>query len=215
MNNQSAMDNEKLSAVLHKYLPAQAVPWAVQKLKYHGIQLRITGFRQSKLGDYRPPKAGEPHKISINYNLNPQSFAVTLVHEVAHLETHLRYGHSVAPHGPQWQERYAILLREVGMLGAFSPEVFEYMAKSGFRHGATACSDPHLLRLLRKYDTPWVSGLKLLEQLAPGDCFITAGGRLFRKGPLRRTKYVCTCLRTGREYLIHYMTEVRPLNQKV
>jgi SprT protein len=41
--------------------------------------------RSSKLGDYRPPQRGLPHRISVNHNLNQHEFLITLIHEMAHL----------------------------------------------------------------------------------------------------------------------------------
>lgn len=195
---------------LEKYLPQAAVPWALAKMKQHGIHLRITGYRQSKLGDYRPPRPGEPHRISINHHLNPQAFVITFVHEVAHLEVFLKHGKGVAPHGPEWQEHYARLLYEMCRLGALEAEIRHYLESRGFRHGASSCSDPTLLRLLRHYDRPIHPEVVLLEEVPEGAVFVLANGRLFRKGPLKRQRFLCRCLKTGKDYLIHHLTEVRP-----
>lgn len=179
-------------------------------MKQHGIHLRITGFRQSKLGDYRIPRPGEPHRISINHHLNPQAFAITFVHEVAHLETFLKYGRNVAPHGFEWQDHYARLLDELCRLGALEAEIRQYLAARGYRHGASSCSDPVLLRMLRHYDKPLHPEVVLLEELPEGTVFILANGRTFKKGPLKRQRFLCRCLHTDREYLIHHLAEVRP-----
>lgn len=204
--------DENLLRSLRKYLPEPAVGWALQKMKQYGIHLRITGFRQSKLGDYRIPSPGEPHRISINHHLNPQAFVITFVHEVAHLETFLKYGRAVAPHGPEWQEQYARLLAEVCQLGALETEIRHYLESRGFRHGASSCSDPVLLRLLRHYDNPVHPEVVFLEDVPVGTVFVLANGRAFRKGPLKRQRFVCRCMRTGKEYLIHQLAEVRPVS---
>lgn len=201
--------DKQLLTVLQRYMPEKAAEWALDKLKQHRIQLRISGYRSSKWGDYQPPDKGPLHRISINYNLNPQAFTVTFVHELAHLETYLRWGSHVAPHGPQWHQTFAHLMREVLNLKALHPAVENYFRKHEFRHAASACSDPQLRRLLRTFDPVTDPNIMLLEQVPPGGFFIIPGGRVFRKGPLQRTRYKCTCVHTGQSYLIHHLMEVK------
>lgn len=201
--------DRQLLNILQRYMPEKAAEWALGKIKHHRIQLRITGYRRSKLGDYRPSDKGQFHRISINYHLNPQAFTVTFVHEVAHLETYLGWGSPVAPHGPEWHTVFARLMCEVLKLKALHPTVENYFRIHGFRHAASACSDPQLTRLLRTFDQVSDPEIMLLEQVPAQGFFIMPGGRVFRKGPLQRTRYKCICMHTGQSFLIHHLMEVK------
>ena len=93
------MSHEKISAVLSKYLPPSVVDecssWIIQK----NIHLKITKGRSSKYGDYRPLESGKGHKITVNHDLNSYAFLITFVHEVAHLETFVKFKKYHEPHG--------------------------------------------------------------------------------------------------------------------
>ncbi|HQW85695.1 MAG TPA: zinc-dependent peptidase, partial [Flavobacteriales bacterium] len=69
---------------LRERLPAGAVPVVLDWLQRNRVQVRITPRRATKLGDYRTPVGGGPARISVNRDLNPYAFLVTLVHEFAH-----------------------------------------------------------------------------------------------------------------------------------
>ena len=76
---------------LHKYLPQNAAPIIATWLEVAPIQIKVSRPRQSKLGDYAPATRDDPiHRISVNGNLNPYSFLVTLVHEFAHFTAYQR-----------------------------------------------------------------------------------------------------------------------------
>ena len=87
---------------LKPYLPPGALP-PHQKLTGKALcQIRVSKPRKTKLGDYRRPgRPHQPHRISINGNLNPYAFLITLLHEWAHLEIYQEYKGKVAPHGPE------------------------------------------------------------------------------------------------------------------
>jgi len=199
----------RLLGILSKYLPEPAAQWALFKLELYGIRLRISGLRHSKMGDYRIPKRGEPHEISINFNLNPQAFALTLAHEIAHLETFNNYGLSVKPHGKEWQFIHWQNLKELVSINAFEKDVEKYILKRQGKHGASTCADPELVILLKQYDRLKNPRTCFLYQLPEGAKFVISTGKIFIKGPLQRTRFWCFCPITKNNFLIPSVCEVQ------
>ena len=97
---------------LADYIPEGTFEKVVAFLHQYKVRLTIARNRASVLGDYRNAIHGKSHRISVNGNLNKYSFLITLLHELAHLLTHEKYGHKVAPHGNEWKMLYSNLLKE-------------------------------------------------------------------------------------------------------
>jgi len=95
-------EKQQLLAVLKKYLPVGTEEYATELLLRHRIHLHIKRPRQTKYGDYRPPAAGENHRISVNKDLNPYAFLITFLHEVAHLLNFEKHRGRVQPHGQEF-----------------------------------------------------------------------------------------------------------------
>ena len=74
---------------------------ALQWLQQHPVRVHVVRPRRSKLGDYRSGTAGKPHRITVNNDLNPYAFLVTLVHEFAHHTAFERTRGWKDPHGPE------------------------------------------------------------------------------------------------------------------
>ncbi|MDZ7848645.1 MAG: hypothetical protein U5L96_18960 [Owenweeksia sp.] len=71
-------------------------------LRSEPVMLKIVSPRKTKFGDYRFPQKRDPrHRISLNSNLNPFAFLITLIHEMAHLKAFKDYGHKIKAHGPE------------------------------------------------------------------------------------------------------------------
>ena len=68
-------------------MPEEAAPIISNWINDTGCLFKISRSRSSKLGDYRAPFRGSPHRISVNHDLNPYSFLITTIHEFAHLQT--------------------------------------------------------------------------------------------------------------------------------
>ena len=96
-------DRGRLVGILQKYLPTGTEDYAADLLLKHSIHLYIKKPRTSKFGDYRAPRPGENHRISVNKDLNPYAFLVTFLHEVAHLLNYEKHRTRVKPHGPEWK----------------------------------------------------------------------------------------------------------------
>ncbi|MEO7767361.1 MAG: SprT-like domain-containing protein, partial [Ferruginibacter sp.] len=95
---------------LKQYLPVGSFDEVSQYLQQYQVQLTITRERKSVLGDYRNSFADKNHRISVNGNLNPYAFLITLLHELAHLFTYERFGNKVMAHGQEWKNEYSKVL---------------------------------------------------------------------------------------------------------
>ena len=90
------------------YIPESAVLGVESLMEEYNINLKIVNQRQTKHGDFRKLPNGK-FQITINNNLNPYQFLLTLVHEIAHHVTFKKYGH-VRPHGKEWKQTFQHLM---------------------------------------------------------------------------------------------------------
>lgn len=192
---------------LAHFLPPGAFERVVNYLTHYRVHLSITRERRSLLGDYRHAHPGAQHRISVNGNLNPYAFLITLVHELAHLLTFDRYKHRVAAHGKEWKAVYRDLLRHFLGVNLFPPDVEAALLSSIENLPASSCADEPLMRVLRRYD-PADEKTLLVEELPEGAHFVISGGRIFQKGKKLRKRYQCRELATGKWYLFSGLYEV-------
>lgn len=193
---------------LGKHLPPGALPIISTWLESAPILIKVSKPRQSKLGDYSPATKEDPvHRISVNNDLNPFSFLVTLVHEFAHFTAYHRATWKIRPHGREWQYEYARLMGPFLDRNIFPPDVHLALEYHLQRPPASSCSDPVLLRVLRSYDPE--KNTLFLEELRLGSIF-RFGKKTFKKGRRLRTRYQCLCLEDRREYYVDGLAEVLP-----
>lgn len=195
---------------LSHYLPAGTEALVMHYLEHYRVHLTITKKRQTLLGDYRHPVPGRSHRISVNGNLNPYAFLITLLHELAHLITFEQFGPRVSAHGAQWKKCYGILLTELLSQVALPAELQVELKRSLKNPAASSCAEESLMRVLKKYDAPKPGGC-LLEQLQQGESFKIADGRVFVKGEKLRKRYKCLERRSGALYLFSPIYEVERL----
>ena len=216
---------ERNKEILRKYIPELAVDTIVEWIYRYNFKLKVKKARVSKEGDYTAPHSGKNHTITINKDLNKYAFLITLIHEVAHLVAWEKYKGRVNPHGDEWKNEYALLLNYFlklncslpngeGQGGAclFPPEISKALHEHSQSPSAASCSDIHLSRVLKKFDTD--TEALLLERIAVGTSFRIVATRtkhakeIFIKGEKRRTRFKCFHARTKREYLIHALCKV-------
>jgi len=193
---------------LSRYMPETACSIAFGWLVQYPARLRITKPRTSKLGDFRVKDFQALPVISVNGDLNPYSFCITLAHEMAHLIDFKTRKNLRNPHGNHWKKIYGDLLRELLNARVFPPDLNAALEQHIRSPKAASCSDPELLRMLRRYDPTQAIMLEDLPELA---VFQLANGRRFKKYDLRRTRYRCQDMANGRFYLISGQCEVEPL----
>src|ERR671921_814126 len=95
--------NEAPLSSLEDFIPEGSAPFVFEYLKKYKVHLTITRGRKSVLGDYRHAIGNKNHRISVNGNLNRYAFLITLIHELAHLVTFMKFGNEVSSHGREWK----------------------------------------------------------------------------------------------------------------
>jgi SprT-like family. len=192
---------------LSRFIPPAAVPRVLEYLHQYKVHLTITRERKSVLGDYRHATQDKNHRISVNGNLNPYAFLITLIHELAHLVTFMQYGHRVQAHGREWKNCYAMLLRDFMGKEIFPPVIERTLLQSMHDLPASSCADENLMRVLKGFDKD--NGLVMVESLPEGQLFDIGEGRIFKKGKKLRKRYQCLEVKTGKLYLFSPIYEVR------
>ena len=195
---------------LGKYLPEGTAPTVLEYLTIHRVHLTITRERRSILGDYRHRTTAANHRISVNGNLNPYAFLITLLHEMAHLLTFERYGNRVAAHGGEWKGLYGQLLTGFLDNHTLPPDIEAELRRSLRDPAASSCAEDGLIRVLRKYDKS-LPHKKLVEEVLPGQHFRTPDGRVFERGIKLRKRFKCRDIDSGKEYLFSPVYEVETL----
>ncbi|WP_246029369.1 SprT-like domain-containing protein [Pedobacter nototheniae] len=193
--------------VLAQYMPAEAAPLIAKWIDYFQCEFKIAKTRSTKLGDYRHPYRNKGHRISVNFNLNHYSFLVTTVHEFAHLLTWNDFKNKVKPHGTEWKNNFKRMMVPFFDMKIFPEDVHKAINNYMSNPAASSCSDLHLSRALKKYDSAQTDTLHL-EQLPLHANFKIKDGRRFIKGDRIRKRYRCVCLDDKRIYLFNPLAEV-------
>jgi predicted SprT family Zn-dependent metalloprotease len=189
---------------ISSFVPEEAVSYCGHLWKKYPFHLKITRPRKSKLGDYRYIPNKKQHYISINCDLNRYAFLVTYIHEVAHLITFQKYGRNASPHGKEWKAVFGHLLEPVVRRKMVPGDILNALQNYMQNPKASSCSDPILTKALGKYDR---YEKIYLSDIPRGELF-TFQERIFKRGNLRRTRYECAEVRTGKKYLISKNAEV-------
>lgn len=195
--------------ILKNYIPHKALSYTSEFLMHHKVELKITKKRSSKFGDYRTPFKGKSHIITINGDLNPYAFLITLLHEMAHLSCFVKHGlkRNIKPHGKEWKDEFKYHMTPFIQLKLFPQEVLKAVFNYIQNPAASSCSDEHLIRSLKKYDHK--SDLIFLEELPENSLFSMGKDRVFKKGPKQRKHFKCLCLNNKRIYLVSPLAEVK------
>ena len=202
-------DTSKFKQILSKYLPNDFVPYISELIMQSDVKFKIVAPRRTKLGDFKA-KGDKNNKsqITINGDLNPYAFLITTLHELAHLYTYYKYKYKVRPHGKEWKKEFSILLNPILIHDALPNELKIALEKSIQNLKASSCSDIHLSRALKKYDPS--KRTVTLEELDENTRF-SINKKTYLKGKLRRTRYLCKEMSSGKSYLIHALAEVNVL----
>ncbi len=196
---------------LSAYLPKGSFEKVVQYIHHYKVHLTITKQRKSVLGDYRHTGMGGNHRISVNGNMNPYEFLITLLHELAHLLTFELHKNRVEAHGKEWKQVYSKLLIDFVEEKIFPADIEKALQKSIRNPAATANGETDLLLVLRKYDATKKEGVYTMVEIKEGAFFQTANGKIFQKGPRRVKRFECVEMKTGLRYTFSPVTEVKLL----
>lgn len=200
---------QKHREILAKHLPENALDLFIDYFNEHPINLKITNARSTKLGDFKAPFRGQPARISVNGDLNPYSFLITLIHEVAHWviwEKHNNF-RDIKPHGKEWKAEYKALMQPYLNSSIFPEPLLSVYRKHMLNPKASSSSDIHLMKELKVLDSR--ASKPILGDLNLGDEFQFRGA-YFQILKKNRTRFLCQEIRSKRNFLIHAMAEVIP-----
>jgi len=200
---------KSLTQGLNEYLPSGCVEPVADWFNRYPVKLRISRARNSKLGDFRSGTPLAPPVISVNHNLNPYSFLITLLHEMAHAEVFIHFKRRARPHGDQWKHAYRLLglpYLDDGILPEPVRQAFGNYLKNP-KASSTSCLP--LAEALREFDPP--GNLTLISELPENAMFSLPDGRVFKRGDKLRKRYRCLCLNNKRQYLFSPLAEIIPV----
>lgn len=198
----------ELSA-LANFLPEGTYDWILPFFIQYPIELSLTKDRKTLYGTYSYDYKSKRHRITVNGNLHPYQFLLTLLHELAHLITFVQYGARVAPHGDEWKSVFRNILKDLLQLNLLPKDLSEALARYTYNMKSSQCYDPVLMQALRKYSQP---DLITLSDLKIGAKFVTEEKRdAFEVVEKLRTRYKCRNIRTGHVYLFAGHCPVIPL----
>ena len=205
----SMTKGKTLKQALTEYLPFGCADTVTEWFDTNHVILRITRSRRSKLGDCRIGNPAAPPIISINYNLNPFAFLVTLLHEMAHAEVFMTRKRRVKPHGDEWKMAYQKLGTPFLKPG-FLPETLRQAFGNYLKNPqASSTANLPLAEALREFDPP--KDFTLISDLHEDAVFSLPDGRVFRRGVKLRKRYRCVCLSNKRIYLFSPLAEIIPV----
>jgi hypothetical protein len=210
LNGRIAVRNSTdLEKALERFLPPAALEKACAMLRAYPHHLIISQPRSTKHGDFRTGHRGDRHEITVNGNLNNYAFLITLMHELAHLVAHVKFGGRIQPHGAEWKQCFRETLTPFVGADVFPPDV-DLAVKIYLRDpGATTHSDFNLAKALSRYDKH-SSNVVILDDLPMGALFEYGKDRkLFKKGPQLRKRYECKEQNTGAIYLFDPLAKVK------
>ncbi len=198
---------------LAQYLPSGTFLPIAAYLEQYKVHLTVSRDRKSILGDYRNAHNNRNHRISVNGNLNTYSFAITLLHELAHLLTFEKYGNRVQSHGREWKTLFGGLLAQFIQTKVFPADIEKELLATLHNPGASSCAEESLMRVLRKYDIK-NEGQMLVEEIPPHQFFKMKDGRTFKKGERLRKRYRCEEVVTKKVYLFSPVFEVELVSKQ-
>jgi len=198
------MSDTVFQSTIRRYVPEATVSYCSELWLLYKFRFIVKKKRTTKMGDYTYNRVLNLHTITVNGDLNPYSFLLTYLHEVAHLLTGLKHGYYVKPHGEEWKScfkeiLYPILKEETFPENVIMP-LFDYISNPK----ATSCSDMDLLKALGEHDKhkqAFLSDIKIAETFR-------FNKKYFRKDSIVRTRAICTELKSKKQYYIPLAAQV-------
>lgn len=196
-----------LADILTKYFPENAYLALASTIESYKFSFTVTKERKSKLGDFSVRK-GQTPKITVNGTLNPYSFLITFLHELAHLAVYISHGRKIKPHGPEWKQQFQDFLLLSIKHQLFPDELLKEVLLFTTNPKASTAASPELMKALAQFDNNSTEKNTLyLDDIATDNIFIFRNQR-YKKLEKRRTRVLCERLTDNRQYTISGHAEV-------
>jgi len=198
-----------MQKTLIDFIPTDSQQMVTDLLAIDNLTVKIKNERKTRHGDYRQLPNGK-HQITVNSNLNPYRFLITLLHEIAHFEAYKNHGRFIKPHGQEWKRTFQHL-----MLPFLRPEIFPVdllplLAKHFKNPKASSDTDTQLALALKQFNEP--NDKIYVFELPLGKAFKLYNGKVFKRGEKRRKRFECVEVKTGKLYLFNPNAEVEQLD---
>lgn len=193
------------------YIPLHTRPYLLGLIHRESVVISLSKERNGKWGDFRPSQGKEPHRITINENLNTWEFFLTLVHEIAHLKTWNIYKHKASPHGKEWKAVFKQYGTHLIMQNLLPPRIALSLQKHLDSPKSSICYDISMMKELSAYHVHESSESHYLHDVPLATPF-EYQNRVFTKHKAMRTRCLCTEVKTHKQFYIHHTAEVRTLN---
>lgn len=187
------------------YIPESAHNYVSGLLLSDHLIIKIKNERKTRHGDYKELPEGF-HLITINNNLNPYRFLITLIHEIAHFEAYKNHGRRIKPHGTEWKLTFKQLMLPLINPLVFPDDFLPLLARHFKNPKASSDTDHNLAKALRGYDIE--NDKTYVYELEHGTKFKIYNGREFKRGHIRTKRIECLELNSGRLYLFNPNAEV-------
>ena len=192
----------------YSFLPEAAQEKCASLIANNNVHIKVVRQRKTKHGDFRVQR-GKPVTITLNAMENPYRFLLTFLHEWAHYRVFSDYKRRQKPHGEVWQKTFSDVVAPFLTVDFFPESLLKPLQKHMQKPKATFAADATLMLALRQFDPP--NDKKCIFELEQGALFSVSDGRIFQKEAKRRTRFLCTCTQTKKQYLFPPFVEVNEM----
>lgn len=178
------------------HIPEKGVFFIDKWLSPYWFHLIIKNPRETKLGDYRFPLRGQPHKITINAGMPKSLCFLTLTHEIAHLIAYDLHSKNILPHGQEWKRVFSDMILE--SIEVYEEDLRKYIFKYAQNPKGNFYADRNISEyFLRKKD----NNVLLIKDLEYNQPFVFKE-KIYYRLEKRKTRYLCIESETHKKYLI-------------
>ena len=131
-------------------IPKASLEYVKGLINCENILFKLKNNRKTKHGDFSVKKDFSV-EITINSDMNPFRFLITLLHEISHFFIYKDFGFNTKPHGYQWKSKFKELLIPVINNKVFPDDILSPLAKYAINPKASTDTDLDLSIALNKY----------------------------------------------------------------
>lgn len=203
---------QEIKTILSDYIPSGVLDEVCEMIEKHNVSLKITRSRKRIHGSYCRPIKNHSHRITVNRDLNPYMFLITLLHELAHLYAWV-YDHSLK-HDDTWKQHFSTLIVRFIQKNSFPEDVTAALLTHLKNVKSSDFLDIPLTRTLQAYDTAIKNEGEVVLSDLPMESLFMCYNKVFVKQKLLRKYFLCKDLKTNRYYRYHPLAKVLKLPEE-